>query len=359
MAENRKILILDDDEDLLALYKELLTKLSSKPEVYTTTNGARAIAMLDSEPFSLLITDLHMPVMDGFQVLAIVRRRFPNLKILAISSVLDEQYRSRAYALGVDMCWQKPTTENDFKMFTDCIEALLEETNSEGFRGIQSKNLVDLIQIECLCRNSTTLKITSGEITGKVFILNGEIIDAEIGDFTGEIAFKKIISLKKGNFEYLPPDQNRERKIFESYNGLLLDAAQSIDEIEAPDKTEVPDASQTGDRTILEKPIAAISKIGGVEFAISGSEDDAQPQDSWGIEDPNRFHNWAANTIKIWKTLGENYALGDLKEIVCSGHQGRTVLKTKENKYLCVGFTGSTSNQTLQDLMRKINAIWA
>ena len=73
MAKPHKILLLDDDQDILDLYKEMLGALPSQPEVYTANSGARAIALLEAEPFSLLISDLKMPKMDGLQLLTIVR----------------------------------------------------------------------------------------------------------------------------------------------------------------------------------------------------------------------------------------------------------------------------------------------
>src|SRR6185503_12759529 len=72
-----KILLVDDDKDLLDLYQEMLSQLPSKPEIATSTSGARALAMLDNEPCSVLVCDLNMPKMDGLQVLSIVRRKFP------------------------------------------------------------------------------------------------------------------------------------------------------------------------------------------------------------------------------------------------------------------------------------------
>ncbi len=358
MPAKQKILILDDEEDLLATYKDLLTNLSSKPEIYTTTNGARAVAMLDAEQFALLITDLHMPEMDGFQVLAIVRRRFPELKILVISSVLEEQYRSRAYSLGVDMCWQKPGTENEVKMFLDCVEALLEERPSEGFRGIQNKSLVDLIQLECICRNSTTLKVISSGIEGKIYILNGEIIDAEIGNLSGNIAFKKLISLKKGSFEYLSAVTDKERKIFSSTDGLLLDAAQTIDETTSVDKSHVPDPSETGDRTALEKPIIAMSKIEGVDFILIGKLNSHQSSDSWGVDDQERLHKWTTNTIKLWNAFGDNFLCGELKDIALRGNHCKVILKTKEEGYLCAGFKPNIDNEKIPNLMKNVIALW-
>src|SRR2546428_6477075 len=51
----RKILILDDDADLLDAYRELLSRLPSRPEVHTANSAARAFALLESEPFAVSV----------------------------------------------------------------------------------------------------------------------------------------------------------------------------------------------------------------------------------------------------------------------------------------------------------------
>src|SRR5215467_1807199 len=113
MDSRQKILILDDDPVFLELYKEWLSQLPSKPEIHTSTSGARALALLEADPFRVLICDLKMPKMDGLQVLAIVRRRFPELRTIVMTGVQDEEFRSRAYALGIVMFWLKPETQRN------------------------------------------------------------------------------------------------------------------------------------------------------------------------------------------------------------------------------------------------------
>ena len=66
------------------MYREILKQLPSKPEIQTATSGARAIALLEDEPYRMLITDLKMPRMDGLQVISIVRRKFPNLRTVVL-----------------------------------------------------------------------------------------------------------------------------------------------------------------------------------------------------------------------------------------------------------------------------------
>ena len=242
MDERHKILLLDDDPDVLDMYREILGQLSSKPEIHTATSGARGMAMLEAHEFRLLICDLKMPKMDGLQVLSIVRRKYPALRTVVLTSVADEQFRSRIYALGVDQFWQKPASEQEIKLFLECIESLLGPESEPGFRGVQSKSLVDLIQLECISQSSSTLRITNGPLTGKIWINNGDLIDAETDGARSEEAFQKILAWRAGSFETLPAEPARPRTIFKSYNALLLETAQVIDE----SRGEIPDAAPGG-----------------------------------------------------------------------------------------------------------------
>src|SRR5438309_10841591 len=216
METTHKILLLDDDPDLLDMYREIISQLPSRPEIFTATSGGRAMAMLEADDFRLLICDLKMPKMDGLQVLSIVRRKYPQLRTVVLTSVVDEQFRSRVYALGVDLFWHKTGTEQEIKMFLECLESLLGRENEGGFRGVQSKSLVDIIQLECISHSSSVLRITNGPLSGRIWIQDGELIDAEAGDLRGEAAFQKILSWKMGSFETLPPEPSRARTILKS-----------------------------------------------------------------------------------------------------------------------------------------------
>src|SRR3989475_2321284 len=238
METRHKILLLDDDPDLLSTYEHLLGQLPSRPDIRAAASGTRAMAMLEAEPFRLLICDLKMPKMDGLQVLSIVRRKYPQLRTVVLTSVVDEQFRSRVYALGVDLFWRKPATEQEIKMFLECLESLLGRETETGFRGVQSKSLVDIIQLECLSQSSAVLRITNGNLTGRIWIQDGELIDAEAGELVAETAFHKILSWRTGMFETLPPEPSRPRTITTSYNALLLETAQALDEARVPDAGE-------------------------------------------------------------------------------------------------------------------------
>src|SRR5688572_25498857 len=226
-----KILLLDDDTAFTELYREMLSKhLSSMPEVKCATTGSRALSMLDAEPYNLLIIDLNMPKMDGLQILSIARRKYPHLRLVVLTGVRDEQFRTRAYAMGVDQFWIKPESDQEVGLFMESIESLLSREAQGGFRGVQSKSLVDIIQLECLSQNSCVLKISNGLIEGQIWIQNGEVIDAESPDLTAEPAFQRVLSWKAGSFEPAPAAPERKRTIAATYQGLLRNTAQAIDE---------------------------------------------------------------------------------------------------------------------------------
>jgi CheY-like chemotaxis protein len=125
MKASQKILLCDDDPDLLDMYREIFAQLPDQPEIHTANSGPRALAMLEAEPFDLLICDLKMPRMDGFQVLEIVRHKYPHLRTMVLTCNTDEQFRLRAYALGVDLFCDKPASEQEVKMWLNAVEALL------------------------------------------------------------------------------------------------------------------------------------------------------------------------------------------------------------------------------------------
>jgi CheY-like chemotaxis protein len=363
MPKQHKILLLDDDEALLELYQELLQQLPSRPEVRVSNSGARAIALLESEPFTLLITDLRMPKMDGLQVLAIVRRKYPYLRIIVLTGVLDEEYRSRAYAEGVDMFWQKPSSEEEVKIFKDCIESLLDRNpqTEGGFRGMQSKTLVDLIQLECLSQSSAVLVISQGGVSGKIWVHGGDVIDAAAASFTGEEAFKEILSWKSGNFEILPGEPDHPRAILNSYQGLLLDSAQAIDELR--DRQGNLPNSGTNPALLVRAPanqkLAALSRFEGVEFLLTVPPDEKASCESWGLENSQEVAAWARESQKRLWQLGQRIGAGELAQLTGSGWQRHWGLSADDKKgLLCVGFRKSLPDDKLEQTMKHIFAKW-
>lgn len=354
METRHKILLVDDDPDLLEVYRETFTLLPSQPEIHIAPSGARAIAMLETVPYRLLVTDLKMPKMDGLQLLSIVRRKFPELRTVVLTSVVDEQFRSRVYALGVDLYWHKPGTEPEMKQFMECLESLLGRESEPGFRGMQSKSLVDLVQLECISQSSSVLRVTNGPFAGCIWINDGELIDAETEAARGEEAFQKILRWRTGNFEFLPAEPGRARTIFKSYNALLLETAQAFDELYNTDTSvnAMPSQAVRSDATGL----TALAQTDGVEFVLRITAE--TKVDSRGLENPDRLAIWARQSLERFRNLGETLQAGTLEQVTGLGGQRNVALAQKGHAALCVGWHQALGADEIRNRMRKILTLW-
>lgn len=355
-AVKHKILLLDDDPDVLDLYQQMLLQLPSEPEVHISSAGASAMTMLDAEPFSILISDLKMPRMDGLQVLAIVRRKYPQLRTVVLTGVADPQMRARAYAMGIDIYLEKPTSEKEISFFKDCIESLLDSEHSGGFRGVQSKSLVDLIQLECLSGSSCILKITNGKLEGRIWIQNGEVYDSTTQDVQGEDAFRRILSWRAGNFEILPIDLERPRKIMTSYQGLLLDTAQALDEAQAGGGSSEP-GDNLSDTQYFRK--AGLGRIHGVEFALRVPLDQDREVHKWGIENPEPIVTWLRAVVGRFQALHPGFELGAIDTLETRGIQRIIHVTLHSSDLIVVGMLPNASKDQISESTKKVLERWA
>ncbi|MHB2156604.1 response regulator [Caldithrix abyssi] len=105
----KKILVVDDDDLIRDLLFEILEDKGYK--VFEAENGNRAIQLLKTERFDLIITDIIMPDKEGIETIIDIKKRLPHAKIIAMSGggQLDAtSYLSVAKKLGVQHTISKP-----------------------------------------------------------------------------------------------------------------------------------------------------------------------------------------------------------------------------------------------------------
>ncbi|MDR3456603.1 MAG: response regulator [Verrucomicrobiae bacterium] len=359
MENRNKILVLDDDVDWLALCRDLLVTLPSKPEIHTANSARRALTIIETEKIRLLICDLKMPRIDGLQMLAIVRRRFPELRTIVLSALEDEEFRSRAYALGVDLFWLKTEMQRNSKLFNECLESLLGRADREGdtgFRGIQSKSLMDIIQMECLSRSSTVLRITRGPLVAKLWIQDGELFDAECEGARGEVAFQRLLAWKSGSFENLPAEPRHERTINKSVNALLLESAQTLDENAgaATAASAEPLESLTHRKTIWK--LSQLTRE-GADFILAVPPEGQGEPDAIGTQSIASTAHWTRKADEIAHRLGDKLEAGPLSHVSGQNLERTVILLSRGDKTFLVGWpTDATGNLT--EKSRKLAASW-
>lgn len=102
------ILVVDDDEIMLELIARFLDHLPIGLSVLLAGNGAEAIDVLKSTKVDLVLTDLSMPVMDGFELLAYISDKHPDMKKIAMTGLQCEDVYEKLRFLGIRHCMEKP-----------------------------------------------------------------------------------------------------------------------------------------------------------------------------------------------------------------------------------------------------------
>ena len=104
-----KFLLVDDNEELLEVQSAYLS--ANDQTVVTARNGKEALLQLDGGNFDIMVTDVIMPEMEGFETIMTGRKRFPELPIIAVSGggrVGATDYLSMAKSMGAKTALSKP-----------------------------------------------------------------------------------------------------------------------------------------------------------------------------------------------------------------------------------------------------------
>ena len=98
------VLLVDDDEDDIEVFKEVLGLIDKSIIFMTAHNGREALTILESdiEAPDHIFLDINMPLMNGMDCLTEIRRRFPDLRstITVYSTTSNSNYKTQSLKLG-------------------------------------------------------------------------------------------------------------------------------------------------------------------------------------------------------------------------------------------------------------------
>jgi CheY-like chemotaxis protein len=106
MAQNFTVLVVDDED---ALRSVLSTELISEGyTVDTAPDGDDAITILQQKAFDLVLLDIKMPRVDGFEVLRFIKQKYPNTKVIMLTGFADLKNAIESKKLGAEDFVSKP-----------------------------------------------------------------------------------------------------------------------------------------------------------------------------------------------------------------------------------------------------------
>jgi len=115
-----KILVVEDEPTQRAWMERILTRAGYPVEL--APDGREALTLIEKNPYSLLVIDLVMPVVSGFEVLDELRRRKVEIPTLITSGVIVPEVHQYLKTHPGVLLMSKPLTPEDF---VDTVERLI------------------------------------------------------------------------------------------------------------------------------------------------------------------------------------------------------------------------------------------
>ncbi|MEK7880548.1 MAG: response regulator [Deltaproteobacteria bacterium] len=197
-------------------------------------DGAKAIEIALKEAVSLIVVDLTLPVISGERLFQILKNNPKSSKIPFIF-LSDTQVEIRGFRVGTDVLLMKPFKWEEMYGHIKRVE-LIKGDDSEGGKDIQGKlsqmSLVDILQILHFNKKEGELFITSGALAAIVYIKDGNIYNASLGEVEREKALYRLLSWQEGTFEFHPTAVTTPQRIQGTAGNLLMEGMRQLDEFE-------------------------------------------------------------------------------------------------------------------------------
>ncbi len=345
----KNILFVDDSEDFLHLFTRAMSaQCKGEWEIYTATNAGKALSILQETPINLAVVDAQMPLVDGLQLLKLIGMKYPNLPKVVLTGCPNPQDRAASLANGADLYLEKPTTQEGIETIYSTLNEIARVEPEEGFQGtLRRVGLHDILQMECLGRNSAVLEVFNKETRGEIFIKQGSIIHAQTNNgLKGQPAFYNLLSISGGGFKIKPFASPSEISITMSWEFLLMESARRRDETDTINRGDNEASDSNLGTTEPSRATANADLFAGRTFKISFPK---QKQEQVQIREMAVFsgqgdvlYEWQCPDVELRKRflefvseksrqMSQELKLGHLDVLELQGPKSRVVAQIQDD----------------------------
>ena len=234
----KKILIVDDNDTV-----RTLLKMSLKSEnfvVLEAPDGVSALDIVNEEKPDLIISDILMPNMDGFEFCRTVREQspVPTVPFIFLSSLGEVSTELRGYRTGADDYLVKSNLKRPelLQKVNSMLEKgqeykKIESSIGDGMVGkLSDLSLIEVVQLLGMNKKNGTLRVSKDEELGQIFFRDGQIIHAEYKDKMSEEAIYELSEWTNGVFKFEPNQVDVDTTIQTSTMNIIMECCRLLDE---------------------------------------------------------------------------------------------------------------------------------
>ena len=292
----KNVLLVDDDTEMLHALREGFKKYQESFAVLLAEDGLQALNSLKQNIISLVVTDLKMPNMDGFELLAHIMEHYPDIPVIIITGYSTPEMEQLARKGGAVGYIAKPfLIEN---LARQILTTLRKESEGGTLHNVSSGMFLQLIEME---QKTCTIRLEEkvGGKKGILFFSDGELMDARVNNMQGEAAAHEIFSWDAVNLSIQNGCALKENKIQSDLQPLILEAMRRKDEEEPED---VPESVMEQIAPAVEQPADRLKRL------KRRIEKEIGPQ--CGLEDLYQDEFWDGRVAQL-SEVGDFFHLGN------------------------------------------------
>lgn len=236
MSDVKKILIADADKKLIPALRNALKARGY--EVTASTDGAAILQKALSELPDMIVLSVKLPTIDGIKVSQILRAN-PRTEPIPIVFLSESDIQIELFQRHKDSLFIKPINADEVASriyaFFDRVEKTKEVSREERVveGSLSEISLPDLLQMFNMNKKEGVLSLANGKDKGEIFIQDGNIIEVIIGEISGEKALFRLLTWKKGSFQFSPSKVTVPQKINKPPDNLIMEGLRQYDEWES------------------------------------------------------------------------------------------------------------------------------
>ncbi|MDJ0855708.1 MAG: response regulator [Desulfobacterales bacterium] len=241
------VLLVDDDQTTTVLIARKLKAYCGQFRILTAQDGLEALEQLAQGQIDMVVTDLNMPHMDGFELLTHLNNAYPHIPAVVMTAYNTQEVETHLAEAHQVRVIEKPI---DYDALIQSIQRTLKNLGDKcTVKGISLANFLQLIQWE---EKSCLLEITDGNgAQGFFFTEEGELIDAVFGSRTGEDAAYAMLAVENPKITINPrPQKKAAQRIHKDLMSILMEGMRLKDEGDegapAPEEDDTRDTVSGG-----------------------------------------------------------------------------------------------------------------
>ncbi len=228
----KKVLIVDDDSVTRGLLSRVLKPHSKDFQVLTAVNGKDAIDIIRKQKINLVITDLQMPEMDGFDLMVFINKNYPEIPVFVMTAFGNSEIKAKIDMIGPIKYFEKPL---NIDTITECI---FDELNSGAKGNIEGISLASFLQLLEMENKTCTLNVKSDDRSGIFYFFKGDLMAVESGDLENEEAAYELLCWNKIILEIDSICIKKKKEIKQPLMNILMEGLKIKDERDHKDKVK-------------------------------------------------------------------------------------------------------------------------